>query len=171
MFLSELITENRVVGDCDVSSKKRLIERLGELLASSAKPALVDAESGDDPSADGLTPERAFDALLERERLGSTGLGQGVALPHARSPAVDAPVGAFVQLRAPVAFDAIDDQPVDLAFGLLVPEAATEQHLQLLSGLARLFDNPEFRQRLRDASGSQAVFDILAPSWLELTAT
>ena len=156
MSLSELITEARVVGSCHVSSKKRLLESLGELLAS---------------SSDSLTPETVFDCLLERERLGSTGLGQGVALPHARSPAVRAPVGAFIRLCAPVGFDSIDDQPVDLAFGLLVPEAANEQHLQLLSGLARLFDNPGFRQRLRDAADSQTVFEILATARLELTAT
>lgn len=171
MFLSELITETRVVGGYDVSSKKRLLESLGELLSSSAEQVPADSDSADDAASEGLTPERVFDCLLERERLGSTGLGQGVALPHARSPAVEAPVGAFVQLSAPVNFDSIDDQPVDLAFGLLVPEAATEQHLQLLSGLARLFDNPEFRQRLRDAKSSQAVFGILAASRLELTPT
>ncbi|MGB5736862.1 MAG: PTS sugar transporter subunit IIA [Thiohalocapsa sp.] len=146
MLPPDLITEARILSGCEVTSKKRLLESLGELLA----------EAGTD-----LNPDTVFERLLERERLGSTGLGHGIALPHARIDEVMAPVGAFVQLRAGVAFDAIDDQPVDLAFALLVPREADERHLQLLAGLAEMFNEPLLRQRLRDARSSADLLEAL----------
>jgi nitrogen PTS system EIIA component len=144
MAPADLITESRVLTRCDAASKKRLLETLAGLLAD-----------GDAM----LSSNRVFDRLLERERLGSTGLGQGVALPHARVPGIKAPIGAFVQLREQVAFDAIDDKPVDLAFGLLVPEATNEQHLQLLAMLAAAFDDATVRAALR---GAEDDADLLA---------
>lgn len=146
MFPPNLITTARVRARVEVASKKRLLESLAELLAV-AHP--------------GLGAEAVFDRLLERERLGSTGLGHGVALPHARVKGLDAAVGAFVQLRAGVPFDAIDDKPVDLAFGLLVPEAATEQHLQLLARLAELFNDPHLRAELRAAAAPGQLLTLL----------
>ncbi|MCW8908198.1 MAG: PTS sugar transporter subunit IIA, partial [Sedimenticola sp.] len=100
-----------------------------------------------------------FDKLLERERLGSTGLGNGIALPHARMAGVGEARGAFVQLQSKADFDAIDRQPVDLVFGLLVPEQATEEHLQLLARLATLFSDDSFCERLRKAGNPQALLD------------
>ncbi|MBK1647525.1 PTS sugar transporter subunit IIA [Rhabdochromatium marinum] len=146
MFPPHFIVAPRVLGGASIRSKKRLLETLAELLV------------GELPA---LSRESVFDRLLERERLGSTGLGHGVALPHARMAEVTDPIGAFIQIREPVAFDAIDDQPVDLAFALLVPEAADETHLQLLSGLATLFDQDSLRQQLRGTEGSQALVDVL----------
>lgn len=146
MFPPQLLIERRVLGRASISSKKRLLETLGELLAS-AQPA--------------LSRESVFDRLLERERLGSTGIGYGVALPHARMPEITDSIGAFVQVREGVPFDAIDDQPVDLAFALLVPEAANETHLQLLADLAALFSEEPLRQRLRSADSPSTLFDIL----------
>jgi PTS system nitrogen regulatory IIA component len=146
MFPPHLLVERRVLGGASISSKKRLLETLAELLVS-AQP--------------GLSRDAVFDRLLERERLGSTGLGHGVALPHARVTEVTDAIGAFIQIREPVDFDAIDDQPVDLAFALLVPEAANEAHLQLLSDLATLFSEESLRVRLRRASTPGVLLGLL----------
>jgi len=145
MVRPDLITESRVLSRCEAASKKRLLETLAELLAD-----------GDSM----LSSTAVFDRLLERERLGSTGLGQGIALPHARVRGIRSPIGAFVQLQGPVAFDAIDDRPVDLAFGLLVPDATDEQHLQLLATLAAAFDDAAVREALRAAEGSTQLLTV-----------
>lgn len=147
MFPPNLITEARVRCGSDITSKKRLLESLGGLLAEADMA---------------LSADVVFDRLLERERLGSTGLGHGVALPHARIEELVAPVGAFIQLRQAVDFDAIDDQPVDLAFALLVPAAADERHLQLLASLAERFNEPRLRERLRACESAGQVIAMLA---------
>jgi PTS system nitrogen regulatory IIA component len=146
MFPPQFIVAGRIGASLEIGSKKRLLEVLGELLAS-AQPA--------------LQPESVFEHLLERERLGSTGLGHGIALPHARMKEVKEAVGAFVQLRQGIDFDAIDDQPVDLAFALLVPESATEVHLQLLSNLASMFSEPQLRESLRRATSTEEILQLL----------
>lgn len=146
MLPPDLITEARILSGSEVTSKKRLLESLGELLAEAAT---------------GLNADAVFERLLERERLGSTGLGHGIALPHARVDDVIAPVGAFIQLRAGVEFDAIDDRPVDLAFALLVPQEADERHLQLLAGLAEMFNQEALRNRLRNARSSAELLATL----------
>jgi PTS system nitrogen regulatory IIA component len=124
------------------SSKKRILEQAAQLLAANAE----------EPTA-----EQIFERLLERERLGSTGLAGGVALPHARMPGIDGSRGAFLRLAEPVAFDALDGQPVDLVFALLVPEDANEEHLQLLARLAEMFNEAELRDRLREAEAEEAL--------------
>ena len=96
----------------------------------------------------GIGRSAVFDSLFARERLGSTGLGQGVAIPHGRIKGLKDAVGAFVRLASPVPFDAPDGNPVNLVFFLLVPEQATERHLQTLSELAQLFSDRELRERL-----------------------
>lgn len=144
MFPQQFIILSRIGSRLDIGSKKRLLEALGEMLATSI------------PS---LTPAAVFERLLERERLGSTGLGHGIALPHARMREVKQAVGAFAQLENGVDFDAIDDQPVDLAFALLVPEEATESHLQLLSQLAEMFSNAELRDSLREAGSAEQILE------------
>lgn len=122
-------------------SKKRVLEHAAQLLSH----------------ADSELTEGIFERLLERERLGSTGLAGGVALPHARMPGLTQSRGAFLRLDEPVEFDSIDGQPVDLVFALLVPEEATEEHLKLLAELARLFHDPALREKLRHASAEQAL--------------
>ena len=112
-------------------------------------------------SCSGPSPDKVFDKLLERERLGSTGLGQGIALPHARIAGVDHACGALIQLQTGVDFDAIDGQPVDLVFGLMVPEEATQEHLQLLAKLASLFSNDAFCSGLRSVQDKHAVLKLL----------
>ena len=146
MFPPDLIVEARVRSQWDVSSKKRLLQSVATLLT-------------DPPS--GLKADPVFDCLLERERLGSTGLGHGVALPHARVKEVDEPLAAFVQLRESVDFSAPDDQPVDLVFALLVPDEATEQHLQLLAALAQMFGDAQLREQLRRCDSARASLRVL----------
>ncbi|WP_373508764.1 PTS sugar transporter subunit IIA [Thiocapsa sp.] len=146
MLSPDLINEARIARGLEISSKKRLLETLAELLAK------------DHPR---LSTENVFERLLERERLGSTGLGHGVALPHARIKEVSQVLGAFVQTTRGVDYDAADDEPVDLAFALLVPETATEEHLQLLAYLASRFSEPATRARLREATSPTAILDLL----------
>lgn len=146
MLTPDLIPPERIRCGVQVASKKRLIETLAELLAT-AHPRLQTAT--------------VFEHLIERERLGSTGLGHGIALPHARIEHISQAVGAFVQTVQGVDYDAADGQPVDLAFALLVPETANEEHLRLLAHLATLFSNPEVRARLRAAQGSDQVLAAL----------
>jgi PTS system nitrogen regulatory IIA component len=146
MFPPHFIVAGRIGDSLEINSKKRLLQILGELLASA------------DP---GLSPECVFERLLERERLGSTGLGHGVALPHARMKEVTEAVGAFVRLREGVDFDAVDDEPVDLAFALLVPAEANEMHLQLLSQLASIFSDERLRQELRRAVSREQILALM----------
>jgi PTS system nitrogen regulatory IIA component len=147
MHLIDLLAPARVVAGASVTSKKRLLELLANLLAD-----------GRDSEA-----ERAiFDSLCAREKLGSTGLGQGVAIPHGRSPALTSAVGCFVRLGEPIDFGAPDGQPVDLMFALGVPEHFTNQHLLLLSQLAELFSDSEFTARLRQAPDSASLFALLS---------
>ncbi len=142
MFPANFLIATRVDCECKAGSKKRVLERVGELLATSAP---------------NLSPEEVFEQLLERERLGSTGLGHGVALPHARLKGINQACGVLVCLESGIDYDAIDGQPVDLVFGLLVPHDATQEHLQLLARLASLFSKEEFRNQLREARDSEEV--------------
>ncbi len=147
MIMTDLITRGRIVCDCEVTSKKRVIEVLSERLATG--------------QAD-LTARPIFDSLINRERLGSTGLGHGVALPHGRFSQSQQAIGAFIKLRKGVDFDAIDRQPVDLVFGLLVPDHYTDEHLKILAYLAEMFSDRAFCQQLRDADADQMLYDLLS---------
>lgn len=142
MFSNNFINAERISCANTAVSKKRALQNLGELLALSALE---------------LDPDATFDKLLERERLGSTGLGHGIALPHARVTGIDEAYGAFIQLDTSVDFDAIDNQPVDLIFGLLVPESATKEHLQLLAHLASMFSDAGFCEKLRTATTPEQI--------------
>lgn len=105
----------------------------------------------------GLTTERVLEALLEREALGSTGLGSGVAVPHARVPGLNRVTGVFVRLDAPVAYGSVDDQPVDLMFALFAPPAAGAEHLRALAAVSRALRSSEMRERLRQAHTADAI--------------
>jgi PTS system nitrogen regulatory IIA component len=146
MKINELIQPERIACDFPASSKKRALEELSALLARTTA---------------GLTQEQIFESLLGRERLGSTGLGHGVALPHGRVKGRDTAVGAFMKLQGSVDFDAIDDQPVDLLFALLVPEHFTDEHLAILAQLAEMFANEQFCDQLRRGSSETQLFDLL----------
>ncbi len=146
MFPEGFLLEKRIGCNVEAASKKRVLEQLGQRLAESVPE---------------LTQDLVFDALLERERLGSTGLGKGIALPHARMPQVTQAIGAFITLPEGVDFDAIDSSPVDLAFAMLVPEEATDEHLQLLAKLAGMFSDNAFCTTLREAETDQDLFLLI----------
>lgn len=110
----------------------------------------------------GLDAGAALEGLLERERNGSTGMGGGVAIPHARLPGLDRMRAVFVKLEAPVPYDAVDDGPVDLIFALFAPPDAESEHLRALARASRLLRRPEIREQLRQARTPDAIFAILA---------
>jgi PTS system nitrogen regulatory IIA component len=146
MQLMDILARDRVVGDLHVPSKKRLLERAARLLAGEGGAAFERA---------------AYEALVAREHLGSTGLGQGVAIPHGRVPGDSPPTAAFLRLKHPVEFDAPDGEPVDLVLALLVPEHFTDQHLSLLAQVAELFSRADVVAGLRLAPDSQALYRFL----------
>ena len=110
----------------------------------------------------GVTTIEVFDSLLARERLGGTGIGHGVAIPHGRLKNTDHTIGAFIKLQTAVDFDAIDNQPVDLIFALLVPEDSTQEHLQILAAIAGLFNDEQAREQLRRASSPEELYTIIS---------
>jgi PTS system nitrogen regulatory IIA component len=146
MKLAQLINKESVVCNADVSSKKRALEFLAGLLAGSSE------------SADALD---IFQHLTEREKLGSTSLGHGVAIPHARTSGSDRAIGAFIKLEQGIDFDSPDNKPTDLLFALMVPEHYTDEHLEILSGLASCFSDEALCQNLRSATTSQELYDRL----------
>ena len=149
-LIAKILPPSNILLDLDVTSKKRMFEQAGLLFENNQ----------------GVARSVVFDSLFARERLGSTGLGQGVAIPHGRIKGLKDAVGAFVRLAAPVPFDAPDGKPVDLVFFLLVPEQATERHLQILSELAQLFSDRELRERLateRDPSSLHQTITTWQP--------
>ena len=105
---------------------------------------------------------KIFELLIERERLGSTGIGHGVALPHGRLPDCQEPIGIFVSLAEGVDFDAIDQEPVKLLFALLVPENSTQEHLEILARLADFFRQDKNRQLLENATSPETVYNLLS---------
>jgi PTS system nitrogen regulatory IIA component len=131
-LISKLLPLTHVMLDIDVSSKKRLFEQIGLLFENYNKIALASV----------------FESLFAREKLGSTGLGHGVAIPHGRIKSLRQPLCAFVRVRSGVPFESPDEEPVRLVFAMLVPEHATEQHLHILSELAQMFSDPQFRDSL-----------------------
>ena len=147
MLPTDILDQTGISLNYPATSKKRVLEEAARLLA----------RTDDQPDA-----EQIYERLMERERLGSTGLANGVALPHARMPGVEAASGAFLRLAEPVDFDALDGKPVDLVFSLLVPEEATQEHLDLLAGLARLFGDPQLCERLRQTKNPSEALELLA---------
>lgn len=133
MQVQHLLATQAISLDHESQSKKRVLEHAAQLLSG----------------ADGVDAEQIFARLVERERLGSTGLAAGVALPHARLPGLTQSRATFIRLRQAVDFDSLDGQPVDLVFALLVPEEATDEHLQLLASLARVLRDATTCRQLR----------------------
>jgi PTS system nitrogen regulatory IIA component len=145
-LISKLLPPANVVLDLEVSSKKRMFEQVGLLFENNQ----------------GIARSLVFDSLFARERLGSTGLGQGVAIPHGRIKGLKDPVGAFLRLKTAVAFDAPDGRAVNLIFVLLVPEQATEQHLQILSELAQMFSDRDLRARLANDADAATLHQSIS---------
>jgi PTS system nitrogen regulatory IIA component len=147
MKIAEILSPDRVSQGHTFTSKKKALEELSQLLARGVPGVL---------SADILT------SLSAREKLGSTGLGHGVAIPHGRMPGVTQSVGAFMRLKHPLDYDAHDGQPVDLVFGLLVPQGATEAHLKHLAAIAEMFSDTAFCAQAREAADEGALFKLLS---------
>lgn len=144
--LTKLLPLENIALELDASSKKRVFEQAGLLFENNQ----------------GIARSTVFDSLFAREKLGSTGLGQGIAIPHGRIKGLKEATGAFLRLAAPVPFDSPDGKPVSLLFVLLVPEQATEQHLQILSELAQRFSDRTCRDALTAASDAAAVRQLFA---------
>ena len=145
-LVAQNLPQSNVLNDLDVSSKKRVFEQAGLLFENNHS----------------IARSQVFDSLFARERLGSTGLGQGIAIPHGRIKGLKEAVGGFFRLSAPVQFDAPDGKPVSLMFVLLVPEQANERHLQLLSELAQMFSDPAFRDELIKAEDAEEIHALFA---------
>ena len=146
--LTPLLPPAHVALDLDVSSKKRLFEQIGLIFENSRQ----------------IPRARVFDSLFDREKLGSTGLGYGVAIPHGRLKNLKETLCAFVRTQSPVPFESPDGQPVRLVLAMLVPEHATEQHLELLSDLAQMFSDQGLREKLL-AAGSVEDAHRLLTEW------
>jgi PTS system nitrogen regulatory IIA component len=144
--LETILTPARSLVSVPGGSKKRVLEQIANLVAR------------DLPDLDG---QDIFENLVAREKLGSTGFGNGIAIPHCRLPGCQAPISAVLHLDAAVDFDAIDGAPVDLLFVLLVPEAATDEHLELLRQIASMLDRSEVRERLRQAQSSESLYQVV----------
>ena len=145
-LIAKLLPPQNVVLDLDVSSKKRVFEHAGLMFENNQNVAR----------------SQVFDSLFAREKLGSTGLGQGIAIPHGRIKGLKEAVGSLIRMREPIPFDAPDGQPVNLIFVLLVPERATDLHLQILSELAQMFSDNAFRSQLLQAASADAMHNLIA---------
>jgi len=144
-LVSRLLPLNHVLLGLEVGSKKRLFEQIGLLFENSRQ----------------IPRSRVFDALFDREKLGSTGLGYGVAIPHGRIRALKEPVCAFVRTAQPIPFEGPDGEPVSLVFAMLVPEHATEAHLEILSELAQMFSDANMRAALSATQDIQAAHRLI----------
>ena len=141
MDIGDLLAPQGVVLRGGASSKRQALHAVAEAAAQAL----------------GMDEARVFDALLEREALGSTGLGSGVAVPHARLPGIERVTGVFVRLDAPVAYDSVDDRPVDLMFALFAPPKDGAEHLRALAAVSRALRSSELREQLRQARTTDAV--------------
>ena len=144
--LASILPASQVLVGVDVTSKKRAFEEAGLLFEN----------------LHGLSRALIADSLFARERLGSTGLGHGVAIPHGRIKGLKAPMAAVLQLAQPIGFDAPDEQPVGLLIFLLVPEAATQKHLEILSEIAELLSDASLRERIKTAPTAEQLHALIA---------
>ncbi|MDP2620958.1 MAG: PTS IIA-like nitrogen regulatory protein PtsN [Hyphomicrobiales bacterium] len=148
MDLSDLITPDAIMPSMKVSSKKQLLQEM----------------AGRAAALTGLVERQIFDLLLQRERLGSTGVGHGVAIPHGKLPGLQRICGVFARLDKPINFEAMDDQPVDLVFLLLAPEGAGADHLKALARVARVLREPTAAKKLRGCRDAAGLYALLIES-------
>src|SRR5215212_7565569 len=153
-LIAKLLPAQNVVVDLDVGSKKRVFEHAGLLFENNQNVART----------------QVFESLFAREKLGSTGLGQGIAIPHGRIKGLKDAVGGVVRTRQPIPFDAPDGQNVSLIFVLLVPDRATDQHLQILSELGQMLSDKAFREKLLAAPTAQELHALIT-QWLPHATT
>lgn len=145
MDLSDLIASNAIIPALKANSKKQVLQIMAEKAAELT----------------GLDERDVFNTIIQREKLGSTGVGSGIAIPHGKLPNIEKIVGVFARLETPVDFEALDDQPVDIAFLLLAPESAGADHLKALSRIARVLRDPEMVTKLRNTYEAQALYSFL----------
>jgi PTS system nitrogen regulatory IIA component len=145
MDLRDLIKPDAVINALKANSKKQVIQALAEKAAETT----------------GLDERQIFETLLQREKLGSTAVGGGIAIPHGKLPKLERIFGLFARLSKPIDFEALDDQPVDLVFLLLAPEGAGADHLKALAQIARLFREPGVVGKLRASSDKTTLYDVL----------
>ena len=145
MEINDLLTRDSVLTAVRATSKKQALQELAKHAAQIT----------------GLHDRTIFDVLLERERLGTTGVGRGIAIPHGKLSELDSLHGVFAVLEQPIDFDAVDDQPVDLIFLLLAPESAGADHLKALARVSRLLRDSTFCDRLRSTNSADALFEAL----------
>jgi PTS system nitrogen regulatory IIA component len=154
MNLDTLISSNAVISNHEIKSKKRALELLAEQLATEAMRV-------NQPLDEDIDALDIFQLLTEREKLGSTAMGHGVALPHARTSLTEHAIGAFLKLDDGIDFDSPDNQKTDLIFALMVPEHYTDEHLKILAHLATLFSDDAYCDSLRTASSKNELYDHL----------
>ncbi|MCH8105654.1 MAG: PTS sugar transporter subunit IIA [Proteobacteria bacterium] len=145
MTISALLSPELIFINPDISSKKRLLEFLANTISEKFS----------------LSQTSIYGNLLDRERLGSTGLGKGFAIPHARLSKLDTTIGCFIRLEQAVNFESMDQQPVDLVFCIIIPEHATDEHLQILSSLAKIFSQDQIRTDIRNAESADQIVGII----------
>lgn len=145
MKISDILTINNTAAHAHSDSKKSVLELISKLASSHVTT---------------LEARQVLNTLISREKLGSTAVGHGVALPHARIKGIEKPIGVLVLLNKAIEFDAPDDEPVDLLFGLLIPEESSEVHLETLSLLAKQFGTANFRTKLRNAHDRTELFNV-----------
>ncbi|MDE1166893.1 MAG: PTS IIA-like nitrogen regulatory protein PtsN [Pseudomonas sp.] len=144
--LENILTPGRSLVNVPGGSKKKVLEQIANLIAREIPE---------------LEMQDVYEALIAREKLGSTGFGNGIAIPHCRLAGCESPVSALLHLDAPIDFDAIDGAPVDLLFVLLVPQAATDAHLELLRQIASMLDQKDVRDKLRSAASNEALYKVV----------
>jgi len=147
MNIAELVTKDHIVLDVDAASKKKALEYISDILSREQQD---------------VTAGEIFDCLIGRERLGSTGVGRGIAIPHCRLKGNQNTLAVLVRLQQGIDYDSIDSKPVDLIFAMVVPEDASEEHLKTLARLAKMFSDAELVEKLRQADNATAIHDILA---------
>lgn len=148
MQLKDFLTRDRCYCRIEGVSKKRLLENISKLLSKQFS---------------NLDDNDIFNAIMAREQLGSTGLGNGIAVPHCRVPHCETIIGALITLENAIDFDAIDGKKVDLIFLLIVPEEKTDDHIKALGGLAELFNDPNFCSTIRQAQNSSDLYKVTLP--------
>ena len=148
MEISDLLTTESVIPNLRVTSKKQALQELAKRAAE----------------VSGMHERAVFDVLLERERLGTTGVGNGIAIPHGKLPSLEGLYGVFARLENPIDFDSIDEQPVDLIFLLLAPESAGADHLKALARVSRLLRDKASVEKLRGTDSAEALYALLTES-------
>jgi len=146
MQIKTILTAGRTLCGIEAASKKRALEILANTIAS---------------DVEGIDADELFRRLVARERLGSTGIGQGIAIPHCRVENCQQTLGALITLAEPIEYDSMDGEPVDIMFAMLAPEDATDEHLQYLAALAGALSNEAFRESLRNASNDEELFQVV----------